>query len=162
MRNTPYVSAAELEPVTPLDTVHLSVAMHELVDSAPTSIVRIDPIAAINSPNQLWLSAKHDSSRVGFVAIQGISWPDRLADVALIIDSTLRNMGFGGYILRGVEEYARKVLNLRRLTAHILESNVASLKLAKRMDYSLEGTLKGARYRNGAYEDVHIHAKILA
>lgn len=50
--------------------------------------------------------------------------------------------------------------NIHHIQANVLVSNVASLKMHEKCGYKLEGTLRGAVYKNGKYQDQYVLALV--
>ena len=90
---------------------------------------------------------------VGFFKIFNISWQNRSADVGWDVLLPHRGKGHGHKIVKGGSNLCFELLNLRRLNAEILSSNVASRRCAETAGYVLEGTKRAAVERDYVYID---------
>lgn len=120
-------------------------AWFDTLDSHPTA------------PRNLVLMADHDSSpKVGIFKVFGIDYQNRTADVGWDIFEEFRGRGLGKPLVTAGTRFCFDVLNLHRLTAEILENNVASLKCAKHAGYVQEGIKRQAVHKPEGYLNSHV------
>ena len=62
--------------------------------------------------------------------------------------------------LKSVSQYAFSEFGLIRITAFVLESNMASAKVLEKSGFNFEGTLRKYYRKNNNYLDAKIFAKI--
>lgn len=82
--------------------------------------------------------------RIGDFKILGIDWINRSANVGWDLFAESRRQGLGHQLVQTGVVYCFKVLNLRRLTAEILETNIASKKCAESAGFQQEGIKRDA------------------
>lgn len=96
------------------------------------------------------------NNSVGIFKISNIDWVSRTADVGWDIFLDWRRVGFGAEIVKTGADFCFSVLNLRRLTAEILEHNIPSAKCAIRAGFVLEGQKREAIYKDGRFMDSNL------
>lgn len=98
--------------------------------------------------------ATHSISPVGMALID-VDWVNRDGDLSWAIWEHFRNKGHGKQLVSIVVEFCFKVLDLRRLTCQILQSNKASEKCALAAGFVYEGFKREAVCKNGEYVGSH-------
>lgn len=131
----------------------------EAQEWAPKGQAFTPPLAVLQAPNSHWMSALVGDELVGIVGFVGISWPDGSADVALGVVPKWRGKGIAKRVAKAQNDHAFLDLGLRRLQMSAL-ANSPSAKIAQAVGLTLEGTLRGCRFKNGAYQDVAIYALV--
>jgi RimJ/RimL family protein N-acetyltransferase len=87
---------------------------------------------------------------IGYTGFWNIHWRDRRAEHAVLIgDSNCRGQGYGREAILTCARYAFEEMELHRLDAYILESNIASLKSYQACGFQIEGTLREHALRGG-------------
>lgn len=71
----------------------------------------------------------------------------------LIGDKAYWGQGYAREALLLAIDYMFNERNMHRIQAHVLASNVASLRMHEKCGYKLEGTLREAVFKNGRYQD---------
>lgn len=97
---------------------------------------------------------------IGIFKITSIEWINRTADVAWDLYKEYRGKGLGKPLVKAGVEFCFSILNLRRLDAEILETNIASQKCAEAAGFALEGTRRQAvhcRGKEDRYVDSHFY-----
>jgi|TARA_R110000824_G_scaffold82768_10_gene207483 RimJ/RimL family protein N-acetyltransferase len=109
-----------------------------------------------NQPDKLFLTLVQRKGKekdvVGFYKIANVDWVSRCADVGWDLVPDYRGMGIGKVIVRGGASFCFNFLNLRRLTAEILVSNVASQNCAAAANFVIEGLKREAVYVRKEYD----------
>ncbi|HEX6972008.1 MAG TPA: GNAT family protein [Limnochordia bacterium] len=96
----------------------------------------------------------------GAVELFNIDGANRRAELGLYLaDPSRRGRGLGVWSARRVVE-ASFAIGLHRLEAHILKENPAALSLARRAGFRVEGTCRGAVWRDGVPRDVVLLAML--
>lgn len=90
---------------------------------------------------------------IGILKFLNIDWQNRKAEVGWDVYKPYRGKGFGKKIVAASVKFAKEVLNLRRLEAEILVTNVASLHCALEAGFIKEGLQKEAIFKLGNYVD---------
>lgn len=98
----------------------------------------------VGNPRNLMLIAVHRNDPVGIYKISSIEWVNRTADVAWDIFKTHRGCGLGKKIVAAGAQFCFQMLNLRRLDAEILETNLPSQKCAEAAGFVKEGCKRKA------------------
>lgn len=115
------------------------------LDSHPHTPRDLYMVAEARS-NDLWVG-------IGIFKINGVDYMNRTADVGWDVFKRFRGLGYGKRIVAAGSKFCFDILNLNRLTAEILQSNIASLKCALPVGFSQEGRKRQAVLRAGKYED---------
>jgi RimJ/RimL family protein N-acetyltransferase len=95
---------------------------------------------------------------VGVVSLSEIDWKNRSADINIKIVKQCQGLGLGKQAVYALIKYSFEQLNLNRLEADILETNVPSRKIFEKCGFSLEGSKRESIYKNNAYIDVRIYS----
>lgn len=71
------------------------------------------------------------------------------------------NKGFATEAITAILNYAKKELNLHRISAEIEPANTASLKLLQKLGFKQDGTLRDYELKNGLFQDLEIWSVLL-
>lgn len=109
-----------------------------------------------HSPRRMVLIAEatHSTSPVG-MAIIDVDWVNRDADLSWAIYEYFRKKGHGKELVSIIVEFCFKVLDLRRISCEILQSNKASERCALTAGFQYEGFKREAVCKNGEYVGSH-------
>jgi RimJ/RimL family protein N-acetyltransferase len=106
----------------------------------------------------LGIFTKENHKHIGNIALRLIDDRNRNADIGLMIgDKDSRGRGFGAEALRLIIEHAFFCLNLHRVMAGVVGSNIPSVKLFERLGFQKEATLREHFYLNGKYENFFLY-----
>jgi len=109
--------------------------------------------------NRIMFIINYNHKPIGVCGLIHINKVEKSADIAIIIGETkLQNRGIGKECLKQLLEYGFKKLNVHRIEAEVLESNVKSQKFFDRMNFKHEGTLRENMWRNRKW----IHTEIFS
>ncbi|UCC20849.1 MAG: GNAT family N-acetyltransferase [Promethearchaeota archaeon] len=97
---------------------------------------------------------KKDNKPVGYANLFRIQWFTRNANIFILIDPEYWGKNIGTEAGKLVLDYAYKELNLHKITARMFEPNKASLRIAKKIGFKHEITLKKEVYIDGEHLDV--------
>jgi RimJ/RimL family protein N-acetyltransferase len=110
----------------------------------------------VNQPDKLFLTLVQregeEKDVVGFFKLANIDYINRCADAGWDLVPDYRGMGIGKVLIRGGAAFCFNFLNLRRLTAEILVSNIASQKCAAAAGFIVEGLKREAVYVRKEYD----------
>ncbi len=86
---------------------------------------------------------KHDHSPIGLIDLFDFDPKHRRAGIGIVIlDEDQRNKGIGAEAISLLTDYAFSVLSLRQIYANVIEDNVASTYLFKKLGFNEVGTKK--------------------
>lgn len=103
------------------------------------------------------LYAKNDDEFIGTIKIAKIDWRHLMADVGIMIgDKEYWGMGIATDSIRSVCKYLFNELNMRKLTAGLMEVNPAMKKVFEKLGFIIEGEFRKTDYYKGKYFD-HIY-----
>jgi RimJ/RimL family protein N-acetyltransferase len=106
------------------------------------------------SPRDLYFICQNENFEdVGLFKINNIDWPNGCADIGYDTFEYYRCKGYGKRLLKAGVAFCFDVLNLRRLTAEILATNVGSLKCAAHAGFIQEGCKRAAVQKDGRWID---------
>ncbi len=114
----------------------------------------------IHCPSNLVLVAAAAGENVGVYKVLNIDWQSRLADVGWDIYEQHRGKGLGKKLVLAGADFCFGVLNLHRINAQVLETNVVSHKCAQSAGFKKEGHQPKAIWRGGKWVDNIIYGKI--
>lgn len=120
---------------------------------------RADPFA--EGQLRLMLVDKNVAEPVGIVDLYDISASDRTAWVGIYIRPAFRGNGLGKKALQMLEDYCRRLLNLRILAAKIASENAASQRLFAKAGYTECGRLRDWLVSADRSQDILIFQKHL-
>ena len=110
---------------------------------------------------QLRLCICKENRVIGFIDLFDFDPQHHRAGVGLIIlEKNERNNGIGTEAITLLSDYAFKTLGLRQLYANVIEDNVASLHLFKKMGFDEVGIKKDWIFSNGSYKNEILFQKI--
>lgn len=120
---------------------------------------RADPFA--EGQLRLMLTGDEYAEPVGIADLYDISASGRTAWIGIYIRPGHRRKGLGEKALRLLEDYCRRLLNLRILAAKTAAENIASRRLFLKSGYSECGCLSDWIVSAGSSQDVFIFQKRL-
>jgi ribosomal-protein-alanine N-acetyltransferase len=95
-----------------------------------------------------------ENKLIGTAKLGPMQWIDRHAYCALYIGSPdARGKGYGSEVVRLLLRYGFNVLNLRKISAGMVESNVTSMKIFEKVGMKPDGRRKEQFFINGHWED---------
>lgn len=113
-------------------------------------------VNAINNPKEVRVGVclKENNELIGLASIVDIDWINRSAHCPSMI-------GEKKYWSKGLATEARLLLlkfafyerGFERIWAHILESNIGSIKMCEKCGYKKEGLLRNSVYKNGKFHN---------
>lgn len=112
-----------------------------------------DPI----SPKNLVLLAQDKQIKIGIFKILNVNYQNLTADVGWDVFFEHRKKGWGKKLVQAGSFFSFEILNLNRLTAEILKTNIPSIKCAENTGFKLEGCKKSAVFKQNKYIDSLIY-----
>lgn len=92
---------------------------------------------------------------IGHIGIYQINNQSHNAEIGILIGNPSQHgKGYGTKSTKALVEYAFKKLGLHRITAMVLEENVASCKMFEKCGFIREGLLIDKTYKNNRYYNV--------
>lgn len=94
---------------------------------------------------------------IGNVMLQDIDWINRTARVPYMIgDKSVWGKGYATEARMLMLKFAFEERNLRRISAVVLEDNIASLRVNEKCGFKKEGLLRKSVFKNGKYHNQYI------
>jgi len=97
---------------------------------------------------------------VGYAAFVRWDHEDHRSEVAYVIDPERWGRGFAVEAVAGILGFAWRDLGLHRAEAHIDPENTASIRVAEKLGFTLEGTLRENAFSGGRYFDTAIYGRL--
>ncbi|MDR0413574.1 MAG: GNAT family N-acetyltransferase [Dysgonamonadaceae bacterium] len=110
---------------------------------------------------RLMITEKKTGTAAGTLDLYDFEPVHLRAGVGILLDENYRNRGFGLQALQLTAEYARRILLLKQLYAHIPQSNPASYNLFKKSGYEEAGRLKAWVKTAQGFVDAYLMQRIL-
>ncbi|MBE0337382.1 GNAT family N-acetyltransferase [Paenibacillus sp. 23TSA30-6] len=104
------------------------------------------------SSNEVYfrLRTLEDDVLIGFVAIHGIEWNNRIGQLAIGIGNTdYRGKGYGAEAVSLILRYAFYELNLNRVGLDVIEYNKQAIRTYEKAGFQFEGRVRSAVLRDG-------------
>jgi diamine N-acetyltransferase len=109
---------------------------------------------------RLIIETVSDHRLVGLIDLYELSSRNRTGYIGLYIKREERRKGYGLSALNLLEEYAKKMLNLRAMAARVIDSNDACHALFKKAEYEEVGVMRAWIEEGKKRHDVRIYEKI--
>ena len=153
-----------------LDANHAFVNDYETLRGMMSGI----PFPASEADEQQWLNQQSSYTRgeyqfavedfegdlVGRCGITRVDWKNRLAELAIMIGTPYRGRGYGTEAMALLTDFCFREMNLHRLKVTVFAFNEPALKCYEANGFVREGLLRQELWRDGAYRDVVILAKL--
>ena len=95
---------------------------------------------------------KENNKHIGNIKIDPVNFKHGLCEYGILIgDKNEWGRGYAKEASLIVIDYCFKVLNLRKMTLGVVESNINAVKLYKKMGFSIEGVFIKHRFHNNQY-----------
>ena len=108
-----------------------------------------------------WFAIAHPESGelIGEIGLVGISWPNRRADVSVLVLPGSRRAGVGREALELLVGWAHGELGLHRIQLHTLPENTPMQRLAEASGFVREGVLRDYTFERGRFVDNVVYAR---
>jgi RimJ/RimL family protein N-acetyltransferase len=98
-----------------------------------------------------------DDQHVGNVWLWDIDWRHRRAELRIVVgDLNATGRGLGAETIDLVSRFAFARLNLHKVFANVLATNLRARRSFEKAGFELEGTLKSDRWVGDKYVDVYV------
>lgn len=97
---------------------------------------------------------------IGIYKVFNIDWINCSADIGYDVFGSFRGKGIGKKLVIAGTSLCFRMLNLRRLTAEILENNIASIKVIESAGFEREGQKRAAVLKDAVLLDSIIYGKL--
>lgn len=117
---------------------------------------------ANDTPGVYHLVAVLEGEVAGVLSLEAYSGP-RIAHAGTLGISVSENRhgkGIGSALMRAAVELADNWLNLKRLELEVYTDNQAAIQLYERFGFEREGTKRMHAFRDGAFADSHVMARL--
>ncbi len=122
----------------------------------------IEKLIDLSGNNKRFIISTQYNDTIGMVGLYDINWVNGTAEIGLFIGNTEhQKQGYAKESYQLIENYAKKVLNLRKIKLNVVESNESGFQLWLKQGFNVIGKLEDERYINGNYENVLIMEKFL-
>ena len=114
-------------------------------------------------PTDYLLVATINGEIVGNVGLHAASKSARrrhVGDVGMAVRDDRQRRGVGTALMRAAIELADGWLNYQRLELSVYTDNLAALALYRKFGFAIEGTCRAYAFRDGAYVDAYIMARL--
>jgi RimJ/RimL family protein N-acetyltransferase len=102
--------------------------------------------------------AKPEGTRIGFIALFDIKYPNASAMFAVGIgDPAYRGKGYGREALGLMLDYAFDELGMYRVGLRVMAYNTNAIKAYESIGFVREGSQRGASWREGQRYDIHFY-----
>lgn len=99
-----------------------------------------------------------DSQAVGMASLTDIDFKNSVCEFNIKLDSEAKGKGIGYRVVNMLLRYCFNELNIRCVTAEILDYNIPSQKLFEKCGFKKEGQLRQRVYKNGGYHDLFAYS----
>ncbi len=107
--------------------------------------------------------AKRDSDRVlGYAQVVNMNTMHGTGELGICIAPDVQGSGYGSSAMALLEDYLKRVFNLRKLLLHVFADNEGAVKFYLKLGFDEVGRMKDHFLNNGKYRDVLIMEKIFA
>lgn len=101
-----------------------------------------------------------DGDLVGRCGPVSVDWKNRVAELAIMIGTPYRRKGYATEAMGLLCDFCFREMNLRRLKVSVLDTNRSAIGCYLRNGFEQEGILRQEVFRDGAYRDVILMARI--
>lgn len=105
----------------------------------------------------LAICLKENDKHIGNVMLQDINYINRSAVVPVLVgDKDEWNKGYATEARLLMIKYAFEERGLYRITAHVIENNIGSIKMNEKCGFKVEGVMRQAIYKRGRFWDLYV------
>ena len=106
-----------------------------------------------SDPCRSTIREKESNSIVGLIYIDNIDGKNRRCQTGIKLATKYRGKGYATDAVISLMSFLFNEMNMHRVESIILEYNIPSQKLYKKCGFELEGILRKAVYKSGAYRN---------
>jgi RimJ/RimL family protein N-acetyltransferase len=148
-----------------LDADTETVRMHQSDPAIPASVAQhaawIDADNGSSSTRAFGIRLLKDDALIGRVALSGIAWTHRHAELGIVLDRAHHGRGHGTEAIGLVLRLAFDELNLHRIGIGVFGTNLRAIRLYERLGFQHEGRAIDWGLRDGQRFDL-VHMGLLA
>ena len=85
---------------------------------------------------------------------------DHIGHIGMCVHDDFRGRGIGSRLMAALVDTADNWLNLRRLELAVYVDNAPAIALYKKFGFAIEGTRRAAAFRDGAFVDDYVMARL--
>jgi RimJ/RimL family protein N-acetyltransferase len=98
---------------------------------------------------------------IGACGLHEIDWRNRIAELGVVIgEQSEWNKGYGTDVVKTLVRHGFDALNLNRIFLRVFDDNQRGQRVYAKAGFTVEGRLRQADYRKGAYRDVLIYGML--
>ena len=102
---------------------------------------------------QFAIETKEEQRFIGQCGFVGISWKNRRAEIAIMLDRAAHGKGYGTDAVSCLCRFGFEELNLHKIKAVVFSFNQAAVRCYEKCGFVQEGILKDEVFREGRYHD---------
>ena len=104
----------------------------------------------------IWTGAGNSRAFAGVIGTHKINWLNRKVEIGYWVGQEFQGRGIVTAACRAVVTHLLIEMDLNRVEIHCATGNAKSCAIAKRLGFTLEGTLREAELCSGRYLDLHV------
>ena len=108
----------------------------------------------------IWSAAGKSETFAGVIGTHKINWMNRKVEIGYWVGEEFQGRGIVTEACRAVVTHLFCELDLNRIEIHCATANAKSCAIARRLGFTLEGTLREAELCTGRYLDLHVFAML--
>jgi len=101
---------------------------------------------------EIW--QKKDKKAVGLIGFNRIQWFSRIGMITCMVEQEFWGKGIGTEAIKLVVDYGFKEMNLHKISARIFSPDKASIRIAEKLGFTHEITLKKEIFVDGVHVDI--------
>lgn len=109
---------------------------------------------------RLMIEAKGSKAVIGIVDLYDFDFHNSKVGIGILIDGAYRQQKYASHVLKLVEDYVFRFLNIHQLYAYVAADNNASIRLFRAAGYQQAGTLHDWICCNSQFKDAYIYQLI--
>ncbi len=130
------------------------------IDSFKTYQYIIDAVDNQNLVNNLislTVCLKSTFEPIGIITIHTIDYQNKTCGLGYIISKRYSNYGYTTEAVKKTIEYILNFLNIHRIEAQIISTNIASIKVAQKCNFKYESTKKESCFLDGQFFNQEVY-----
>lgn len=118
----------------------------------------ITSLGSQGTPTRIFYAVRFDDALIGYALLNNIEPFHRSAQLGVsIADTRLRTRAAGHVAGALIVDFGFRALDLRRIEAHLLTSNISTKHAIEHAGFVHEGTLRQSYYSAGRTHDVYVY-----
>lgn len=141
-------------------TKHMNITPFTEVEQAKEMIHYLHQLAENNSAIRYTIFELQSNNIVGSCGYNLIDWENDKAEIGYDIAKAYWGKGYAPEAISALLTYAFDTLKLNRIEAKVEPENINSSKVLRKLNFTLEGTLRKAEKSKGTYVDLQLFSKL--